>query len=206
MATPPPAGMVKAVLAAARQGDIDALSHLLASVGPGVDLVNASYGCSGNTPLIEAGCEGHVEMVQCLLQLGANVDKPDAGGRGPMYWAAANGQAAVIRFLLDCGANPHGQGQAATPLLVAARENRVEVVLALLAHPVARDTLDEATGWGVNPLHVACAWGREEVVTILLRAGAYPLARTIIGDNVLDRAKRGAKKSVVRLIDVSSRI
>lgn len=66
---------ISALAKAITRGKIGVASILIRA---GVD-VNRS--CNGRTPLLWAVIEGHSDLVDMLLQAGANYDHPDAGGR-----------------------------------------------------------------------------------------------------------------------------
>ena len=46
---------------------------------------------NGFTPLISAACMGHLEVVRCLLEHGADKDKAKKNGVSPLWVAAQNG-------------------------------------------------------------------------------------------------------------------
>jgi len=68
----------------------------------------------GQTPLHIASYEGHLEMVQQLVFLNAQVDATDKRQWTPLHCAAAGGadnvsdaHLKIVAFLLDSGANPN---------------------------------------------------------------------------------------------------
>ncbi|MBI2825885.1 MAG: ankyrin repeat domain-containing protein [Planctomycetia bacterium] len=82
------------------------------------------------TPLQYAATKGHGEIVQLLLERGAEVGARDQNERTSLIWAALYGHADVIRRLLDAGANVNAKDYsgwtaldyaAATPKYVEAR-------------------------------------------------------------------------------------
>jgi ankyrin repeat protein len=83
-------------------------------------------------------------MVERLLSLGANVNKPDAGKMTALMVAAAHGHSEVVTKLLSAGADPHltdSQGYTARSWLESKnygkRENTAEIVRILQQAEIA---------------------------------------------------------------------
>ncbi len=94
------ARLKEALLAAARTGDAAAVKALLAR---GAD-VNAKTDY-GVTPLALAADKGHVEVVKILLQHKADVNSKDSFYQAtPLTWASMRGRAAVAALLVEAGA------------------------------------------------------------------------------------------------------
>jgi len=66
-----------------------------------------SPGLEGKTALLYMVMQGNVEIVEALLQNGADVDLTDSSGATPLHYAACYAQPAVARVLLNHGAKPH---------------------------------------------------------------------------------------------------
>ncbi|CAB1420038.1 unnamed protein product [Pleuronectes platessa] len=148
--------------------------HLLLDAGADVD------GCDGEarTALRAAAWGGHEEIVLTLLDYGAQVDKADSKGRTPLIAAAYMGHHEAVEILLDRNAEVDlADGDGRTALSVAALcvptaagiKSYGEVASLLLergADPGHRDHD------GMTPLLLAAYEGHEEVVELLLEAGA----------------------------------
>ena len=68
------------------------------------------------TPLLYAVRDGKLEMLQLLLELGADIKLTDANGTSPLVFALVNGHISTARILLEKGADPNaadGYGRAA---------------------------------------------------------------------------------------------
>jgi ankyrin repeat protein len=117
-------------LAAVAEGDRQRVREMLAA---GINPDRPSAIPWGERALMVAVDRGDVEMVRELLEGGAH---PDLRGKGftPLGMAALRGHGRITRMLLKAGADPDLKGtDGNTPLFLAARLDRVEVVRALLA-------------------------------------------------------------------------
>ena len=104
--------------------------------------------------LYDAAYDGKLDVVQLLLDRGADVNQDRTNGRTPLWIAAARGQLAVAQLLLDRGADVNQaniDGQ--TPLWVAAREGKLAVAQLLLDNRA--DVNQAAKIDGVTPLLIA---------------------------------------------------
>lgn len=59
------------------------------------------------TPLHSAVYEGNQELIQLLLKKKADIDAKNSIGDTPLHMAVARCEVAIVRLLLDAGANPH---------------------------------------------------------------------------------------------------
>ncbi|CAJ1449817.1 unnamed protein product [Effrenium voratum] len=125
----------------------------------------------GRSALHVAAERGHVEVVHCLLDSGADKDRADTRSRHtPMHDAAKNGHHEVVRCLLEAGAEKDkARIGGFTPLYVATRDGHTGVVRCLLHASAATDKADID---GRAPLHVAAWQGNLEVLRCLLDSGA----------------------------------
>jgi len=128
----------------------------------------------------------------------SQMEAQDNEGQTPLHRAALHGQKAVVRLLLDHGAqidSPNKEEE--TPLHKAIR-SREEAVVQLLVARGAR--IDAPNKEGKTRLHKAALDGEEEMLQLLLHYGAKIDAPTNEGDTPLHRAAFGEQGAVIRLL------
>lgn len=89
---------------AAQEGDLDLLQELLENHKVSVDVMDHKS-TPGFTALHVACREGHLKVVEWLLERGADIEKPDEKGRTALYHTVKKGEAEVLRFLIRKGAH-----------------------------------------------------------------------------------------------------
>ena len=190
------------LFAAAREGDVGALTALLDAHPEGVEARTKPY---GHTLLHAAAQHGRLEVVDALLERGVDVNTREQGDNTyPMHWAAAQGHVGVVRRLADAGGDVIGSGddhelevigwatcwddhRAVADLLVerGARHHIFSAIALSLADEVRRivdaerAALAKPMSHNENfqlPLHFAVRKNRPEFVELLLELGADPLA------------------------------
>ncbi len=92
----------KEVLQAARSGDLTTLRRLLKD-WRSTDFSDQNKGAH---PLLLAAFNGHLAVVQFLLDKGASVNASDADGKTALILAATRGYRDMVELLLKRGANP----------------------------------------------------------------------------------------------------
>jgi ankyrin repeat protein len=154
---------------AAKGGDEEVVTLLL-SKGAQADIGDDN----GITPFMEAAGNGHLGVVQPLLQHmgGQGLDRTDEFGTTALQLAAEEGHEAVVTFLLSRGAQAINGGlYCMTPLTSACEGGHVGVVQRMVEHMEAQG-LDERDDRGKTALHCAVRGGYAEAAAILLRSGA----------------------------------
>ena len=117
-----------------------------------------------------AAMAGDRDAVRRLLDLGFDVDSPDAQGCTALLRAAGGGFASTVELLLARGADPQrAANTGATPLSAAVSMRQVEIVGALLA---AGTDIEHRLPGGVTVLMLAAALGLPEIAARLITAGA----------------------------------
>ena len=124
----------------------------------------------GTTMLHCAAAAGRKDVVQLLVQRGADVNCMADWGMTPLYIAALNGRDKVVGILLVQNANVNsGDTFGRTALHRAAGEGHEKVVKKLLEQRADVDTPDAS---GMTPLHFATLGTQQDVAEILLLHGA----------------------------------
>ena len=124
----------------------------------------------GFTPLHAASSKGHVEVMQVLLDAGANPNQlGGAHALSSLYQAASQNQTRAIALLVRSGGNVNlANSQGSTPLGIAVQNGRKEAVVALL---VAKAAVNQAANDGRSPIYAAAQNGNVEILKLLIKAG-----------------------------------
>jgi ankyrin repeat protein len=171
---------------------------LLLQYGACVNMQN----CVGSSSLKIACQNGQNKVVSLLLQNGAHVDMRDKEGWSPLMIASQNGHIEIIPLLLQNSADVNMCNKGVSPLMMACHKGHTDIVSVLMIHgadatlrsaiggisalhiacesnkpsivkqllsPMVVDLRDEL---GNTPLMVASSCGHDEVVKLLLEAGA----------------------------------
>ncbi|KAK9441880.1 Pfs, NB-ARC and Ankyrin domain protein [Metarhizium brunneum] len=138
-------------------------------------------------------------LVFLLCDRGADIDIRDRNGRTPLSWAAWNGHEAVVKLLLEKGANIEAIDNLydQTPLLWAAGDGHEAVVKLLLEKGADIKAKDDT---GQTPLSWAAKNGHEAVVRLLLEKGADIDIRDRNGRTPLSWAAWNGREAVVKLL------
>ena len=165
---------------AARAANWNVVRTLIAQGARG-EVVNAADS-DGSRPLHWAVRADELQVVDLLLRAGADAKAENRLGVTPLYLAAQNGNAAIIRRLLDAGANANQVDRMTgeTLLMVATKTGAADAVQTLLkagADPNATEPQLQLTA-----LMMASEAGHTEVVRSLLDHEADVRVRTRAGN------------------------
>ncbi|RUP86029.1 ankyrin repeat domain-containing protein [Dermabacter sp. HSID17554] len=95
------AALARALMDAAREGNVDALRRAL-DAGVPLNMQDAD----GNTMLMLAAYHGHEALVRLLAERGADVDLLNDRGQSPLAGAVFKGFDDVVEALVNAGADP----------------------------------------------------------------------------------------------------
>lgn len=172
-------------LAEAASNGNPAMISLLLDAGADVEHANPD----GQTALMIVARTNKLDAARLLIEAGADVNRAETWrGQTPLMWAAAQSQPAMIRLLMQHGAEPDVRSMAnewrqvsaesrrmyrptggLTPMLFAAREGCAECLEALIeggANP------DFANPKNVTPLVMALDNAHMDAAKVLIDAGA----------------------------------
>jgi hypothetical protein len=136
--------------------------------------------------LFVAAEDGDLGRVQAALAAGARIDIAAKGGWEALMYAVNRGDPAIVRLLLQRGANPN---------------RREDMLGSRSVDPCAADdSRGSVSTDGRTPLMTAAVWGYAEVVRVLLEAGADPLLHDADGKTARDWAEWANKPKTAALL------
>lgn len=157
------------LLEASEVGDLQKARHIVREAAPPVDLNCRDE--TGDTPLILAASSGNQELVQFLLNEGAEVDATNKSGDNALICASERpGNTALLKLLLDMGTGINSKNELGrTALIEAASIGDLPNVVLLLQHnpDVNIVTREEETA-----LTFAVVYEYPDIVKVLTEAGA----------------------------------
>ncbi|KFY88352.1 hypothetical protein V498_06811 [Pseudogymnoascus sp. VKM F-4517 (FW-2822)] len=130
-----------------------------------IDLLNNA----NETPLYQACNWGHANVVQLLLDDGADYNIRCHSGWTPLHVAAAWGESSVVRLLLDKTADYSALNDyESTPIILAAEEGHFDVISMLMEAGAVADVVNST---GSTALHRAAQGGYLKSVELLVEKG-----------------------------------
>ena len=160
---------------------IDTVRYL---VGLPVVELNHQNATNNYTALHYAVVQGDMDVVQVLIDAGADIDTQNDLGRSPLNTACESGALDIVKMLVRAGATDNG---ACTCLMFAANSGRTEIARYLVGLPEVELNRQNAANYH-TALHFAVVSGVTDVVQILLDAGADFDTQNISGRSPLHSA------------------
>jgi len=168
-----------ALMAAVRSGSLASVERLIAHRAD----ANATQISKGQTAMMWAATRLRTDMVQALLDGGANVAIRSASGFSPLMFAAREGGIELSRLLLAAGDDVNGSSDGGhTPLLVATVRGHAALAMFLLEQGAQPD--GDVEGAGYTPLH----WASSTAETPLTYGGIETSGEWRAMTGVPDRA------------------
>lgn len=154
-------------------------------------------GAYRSTALNEAISRGFLDLAELLIQHGADVNRTDARGRTPLQTAVEERNANLARHLIELGAEVEESG--GWLLHIAVGDNSADLVRLLLEAGVGTELRREPDQ--ETPLMRAADRGYENIVRLLVGAGADLAAENADGRTALDMARDRGHAAVVDYLE-----
>ncbi|KAM7208059.1 ankyrin-3 [Naviculisporaceae sp. PSN 640] len=152
---------------------------------------------NGRTPLHKAIRKRRVQTVDLLIAAGADLNAADATGQTPLIAAVTRGSDQILEKLLGQKGidSDLAEKEGCVPLMLLSAAGKDEAVRALIWRKVNVEASNHA---GSTALHMACAFGRLDVVKILLQHGkADPAKLDATGQTALHKASKAGDHDIV---------
>ncbi|KAJ3484982.1 hypothetical protein NLG97_g6919 [Lecanicillium saksenae] len=127
----------------------------------------------GWLPIHYAASYGHAEMIQILIDCGADATAVDAKGTNSVQLAAQSGHEGALRLLIKHGVDTLAcRSDGWNPLHIASYYGHADIVRALLEHDEVAFAINAMTPAGLTAAFLAAAKGKTEVMKVLLNCNA----------------------------------
>nr|CAD7460688.1 unnamed protein product [Timema tahoe] len=166
----------KSLYSAAKNGNTEKLISVLAS---GLNPNILFRECLMGSVLHLSSSSGHLNVVQILVQAGAQLDVLDRAQNTPLMLAVLEGKNEVVNFLIKAGASVMLKGMGGmTALHLATKSGNQQACQHILAIPnLPRDFIDTKDDGGWTPLVWAAEHSHAHIVEYLLSKRANPFVR-----------------------------
>ncbi|KAJ3652841.1 hypothetical protein Zmor_018772 [Zophobas morio] len=162
------------------------------------DEVNFISIVGNDTALTLASKNGHTVVVECLLNLGTEINRSNKYGWTPLYAASFHGHEKTVECLATRGAKiNHTDNYGRTPLYAASSNGHKKIVECLVKWGAQ---LNRADDFSETPLYVACSRGHEKIVEFLVKCGAETNCADENGRTVLHAASSNGDEKIVEYL------
>ena len=156
-------------------------------------------GMNKHTALHSALLEGHSDVVQVLIDAGADIEARNGLGRSPLLVASSEGKLSIIKMLVEAGANACAtDNEGNTCLTIAEKNGHTETVRYLAGLPEV--DVNHAADENKTALHSAVHRGDTSAVHCLIDAGADIEAKDRMGRSPLHWACKDGDLGVVKML------
>jgi ankyrin repeat protein len=150
-----------------------------------------------NKELMQACKSGDLELVNSLIDKGADISTSDNRYRTPLYWASKNGHDKIVELLISKFVNAKDNIEHSGPLHMASVNGNLKIVEML----ISSGALVNDKNYGeVSPLHMASENGNLEVAEFLIEKGADVNAENRDGATPLNYAISRGQLEIVKLL------
>ena len=126
--------------------------------------IDAADGTWGSSPLLFAAQAGWKEVIQILLNAGANINFKSESGYDAIYFATEGEHTNIVKLLIECGIDIDP-----TNIHYASATEQIDIIKLLLDHGV---DINSKTQSGHNCLHYAVYNNRYASAKVLISRGA----------------------------------
>ncbi|MFC1492769.1 ankyrin repeat domain-containing protein [candidate division KSB1 bacterium] len=150
---------------AAKSGDLQTVKNIIDSDPDKLE----SLDTGGYTPLLRAAIGGHTDLVEYLIDKGANIEAKERYQMTPLFWAINQKHTDTAKLLIEKGAYISVKNIFQSQPLVPAAEGNMREIVELL---IEKGADVNAKGMMGAAIHRAAFRGNAEIVGILADNGA----------------------------------
>lgn len=141
---------------------------------------------------------GHLEVLEILIQRGADLTGTDPAGNPPLMLAVEQKNQQLVTMLLKGGADPNTPNRKGVrPFLAAAATGQTSLLDPLLEYGAQVDVVNHE---GATALMIATANGHADTVARLIQAGSKMDLQSDQGLTALDIAEQRGKKELLTIL------
>jgi uncharacterized protein len=153
------------------------------------------------TALMQAVKKNDLALVRQLIHDGADVNALESNGDAPLVMAAYLGHSAIVKALLEAGADIAAvdPSMKATALHAASYAGRSEAAALLIQYGIDIDKQGPYNGY--TALHDAIWQNNVETARVIIESGANLQLKSHEGETPLEMARARGRKEIAALIE-----